>query len=149
RYGGTERRILGVTIPAAESAVARTRGHIGFIGTMRTVASHTFRTEVAKLNGDVRVSEVPAPLLAPIVEEGWEESEIARFAVARYVAQFDGIDTLVLGCTHYPLLRPAFLACVSDDIAVLNPASFVAERFADWLKRHPEFSPGGTGRMRI
>ena len=149
RYGGTERRILGVTIPAAEAAVAQTRGHIGLIGTGRTVASHTFRTEVHKLAPAVRVTEVPAPLLAPIVEEGWEEDEIARLAVSRYVAQFGDIDTLVLGCTHYPLLVRAFSQCVAPGVTILNPAPQVAHCFADWLGRHPEFAPAVGGKLRL
>jgi glutamate racemase len=149
RYGGGERRILGVTIPAAEAAVARTRGHIGFIGTKRTVASHTFRIEVRKLAPHVRVSEVAAPLLAPIVEEGWEETEIARLAVARYLEAFDDIDTLVLGCTHYPLLMRAFSESVPAGVEVLNPAACVAGRFVDWLARHPDFQSAGSGHLRI
>jgi glutamate racemase len=149
RYGGAERRVLGVTIPAAEAAVAQTRGHIGFIGTARTVASHTFRTEAHKLAPQVRITEVAAPLLAPIVEEGWEGDEIARLAVARYVAQFGDIDTLVLGCTHYPLLVGAFAQCVPAGVTILNPAPQVARRFADWLGRHPEFAPATGGNLRL
>jgi glutamate racemase len=149
RYGGNERRILGVTIPAAESAVAVTRGHIGLIGTARTVASHTFRTEAHKLAPDVRVTEVAAPLLAPIVEEGWECDEIARLAVSRYTAQFGDIDTLVLGCTHYPLLMRAFAECVTAGVTILNPAPQVASRFAEWLARHPEFAPSDAGSLRL
>lgn len=149
RYGGADRRVLGVTIPAAEAAVAQTRGHIGFIGTKRTVASHTFRIEVSKLAPQIQVTEVAAPLLAPIVEEGWEESELARLAVARYLESFGEIDTLVLGCTHYPLLLRAFLGSVSPGVAVLNPAAYVAARFVDWLERHPKFQAGGAGHLRI
>jgi glutamate racemase len=149
RYGGADRRVLGVTIPAAEIAVAQTRGHIGFIGTARTVASHTFRTEARKLASAARVTEVAAPLLAPIVEEGWEETELARLAVSRYVEQFGDIDTLVLGCTHYPLLERVFVQCVAPGVLVLNPAPYVARRFADWLARHGEFAPGGGGRLRL
>jgi glutamate racemase len=149
RYGSEERRILGVTIPAAEAAVGQTRGHIGFVGTARTVASHTFRTEVRKLNADVQVSEIAAPLLAPIVEEGWEETEIARLAVQRYVAKFGGIDTLVLGCTHYPLLERAFDELTPSDVRVLNPAAQVAERFRAWRERHPGLAPVGSGRLRV
>jgi glutamate racemase len=149
RYGGSGRRILGVTIPAAEAAVAQTRGHIGLIGTARTVASHTFRTEVHKLAPQVRVSEVAAPLLAPIVEEGWEQSEIARLSVERYVAHFGDIDTLVLGCTHYPLLQRVFEQCVRPDVRILNPAPQVAARFSEWLARHPDFAPTSEGRLRI
>lgn len=149
RYGSAERRILGVTIPAAEVAVAQTRGHIGFVGTARTVASHTFRTEVRKLDAGVQVSEVAAPLLAPIVEEAWEDTEIARLAVAQYVARFSGIDTLVLGCTHYPLLERAFDALTPQDVKVLNPAPHVAERFRAWRDRHPGLAPAGSGRLRV
>ncbi len=149
RYGGAERRILGVTIPAAEEAVARTRGHIGLIGTARTVSSHTFRTEVGKLAPDVRVSEVAAPLLAPLVEEGWEDSDIARLAVARYVSAFAEIDTLVLGCTHYPLLASAFAQSVPAGTQILDPAPFVAARFVDWLRHHRGFTGVGSGALRI
>ena len=149
RYGTAERRVLGVTIPAAEAAVGMTRGHIGFLGTARTVASHTFRTEVGKLNAAVRVSEVAAPLLAPLVEEAWEETDIARLAVARYVEQFAGIDTLVLGCTHYPLLENAFRAIAPAGVEVLNPAPQVAERFAAWRKKYPALAPVGRGNLRV
>jgi glutamate racemase len=149
RYGSDERRILGVTIPAAEAAVGMTRGHIGFVGTARTVASHTFRTEVRKLNTEVRVSEVAAPLLAPIVEEGWEETDIARSAVQRYLERFSEIDTLVLGCTHYPLLERAFQELTPASVQVLNPAPEVAQRFRAWRERHPGFAPAGKGTLRV
>lgn len=149
RYGSAERRILGVTIPAAEAAVSRTRGHIGFVGTARTVASHTFRTEVRKLNTDVKITEVAAPLLAPIVEEGWEDTDIARLAVQRYLEKFDGADTLVLGCTHYPLLERAFNELTPSEVTVLNPAPEVAERFRAWRERHPGFAPAGSGKLRV
>ncbi|MDP2314803.1 MAG: aspartate/glutamate racemase family protein [Pseudomonadota bacterium] len=146
--GATPRRILGVTIPAAEAAVAQSRGHIGVIGTARTVSSGTFATELAKL-GPHRVTQRAAPLLAPIVEEGWEDSAIARLAVARYVAELGDIDTLVLGCTHYPLLRAAFEATLPEGVAILDPAPFVAARLSDWLDRHPGFVAPGTGTLRV
>ena len=149
RYGSAERRVLGVTIPAAETAVGMTRGHIGFLGTARTVASHTFSTEVRKLNAAVQVSEVAAPLLAPLVEEAWEETDIARLAVARYVEQFAGIDTLVLGCTHYPLLENAFREIAPDGVQVLNPAPQVAARFAAWREKYPALAPAGRGHLRV
>lgn len=149
RYGGAQRRILGVTIPAAENAVAVTRGHIGFLGTTRAVASHTFRTEVRKLDPAACVTEAAAPLLAPIVEEGCEEGDIARLAVARYLAQVGDVDTLVLGCTHYPLLIGIFRECLNPSVTLLDPAPFVAARFAGWLERHPEFQTGGSGRLRV
>jgi len=148
RYNNADRRILGVTIPAAEAAVAVSNGgRIGFLGTRLTVASHTFRTELAKLAPHLQVTEVAAPLLAPIVEEGWEESEIARLAVAQYLAEVGEVETLVLGCTHYPLLRGVLEQSLSPNVTILDPAPFVAERLREWLERHPDFrdpAPQGT-----
>lgn len=142
------RRILGVTIPAAEYAVASSRGHIGVIGTQRTISSGTFAMEVAKL-GPHRVTALAAPLLTPIVEEGWEESEVARLAVARYVARYRDIDTLLLACTHYPLLVDAFQAALPPSVRVLDPSPFVAERLVDWLERHPGYAAPGEGALRV
>lgn len=148
RYSGDNVRVLGVTIPAAESAVEVTRGRIGFLGTERTVASGTFTTEVRKLSASITVVEGSAPLLAPLVEEGWEETDVARTAVARYVRALGEVDTLVLGCTHYPLLRPAFEAALPPSVALLDPAPYVAGRLAEWLQRHPGFSDPAGGRLR-
>lgn len=148
RYAGpgSPRRILGVSVPAAEVAVRSSAGHIGVIGTSRTIASGTFALEIGKL-GSHRVTQRAAPLLAAIVEEGWEDTDIARQAVARYLVGLEDIDTLVLGCTHYPLLMNAFRAATSATL--LDPAPFVAERLADWLVRHPGFDDAGTGQNRF
>ena len=148
RYAGpgSMRRVLGVSIPAAEAAVAASEGHIGIVATHRTVASSTCVIEIGKL-GPHRVTQHAAPLLAPIVEEGWEDTDIARQAVARYLATLNGVDTLLLGCTHYPLLMPAFAAATKARI--LDPAPYVADRLADWLVRHPGFDAPGRGALRV
>jgi glutamate racemase len=147
---GSTRRVLGVTIPAAEAAVAASAGEIGVIGTARTIASGTFELEIAKL-GPHRVTARAAPLLAPLVEEGWEETDIARQAVARYLVGLEHVDTLVLGCTHYPLLARAFEGATRA--RVLDPAPFVAERLQAWLARHPGFDeprpPRERGALRV
>ncbi len=151
RYAPTPngpRRVLGVTIPAAQAAVAVSRGHIGVLGTARTVASGTFVTELGKL-GPHRVTQRAAPLLAPIVEEGWEDTDIARLAVERYMADLQGVDTLVLGCTHYPLLMPAIVAAAPAGMTVLDPAPAVAARLVEWAGRHPGFAVEGTGELRV
>lgn len=141
------RRILGVTIPAAEQAVQLSDGRIGLVATHRTVASGVFAMEVAKL-GPHAVEQRAAPLLAGIVEEGWEDSDLAREAVRRYTDGMD-VDTVVLGCTHYPFLTDAFRRALPG-VRVLDPAPFVAERLVDWLARHPELAPGeGNGGLRL
>ena len=142
------RRVLGVTIPTAEAAVAISRGHIGIIGTARTIQSGTFVTEIAKLSPH-RVTSHPAPLLTPIVEQAWEDTDIARLAVERYVAAFRDVDTLVLACTHYPLLRDAFEAAIPSGVQILDPSMHVAQRLANWLDRHPGFVPNGRGELRV
>lgn len=142
------RRILGVTIPTAEAAVRHRPRHIGIIGTARTVQSGTFSTELAKLSS-VQVTEVAAPLLAPIVEEGWERTDIAQQAVAQYVAAFTDIDLLVLACTHYPLLYAAFCRAASPGVFVLDPSAHIAESLSNWLARHPGFVAQRTGALRV
>ncbi len=143
-----DRRVLGVTIPGAELAVQQSAGHIGIIATARTVASGTYATEIGKL-GPHRVTQRAAPLLAAIVEEGWEDTDIARDAVRRYVADLGGIDTLLLGCTHFPFLRSAFEAALPSAVAVLDPAPFVAQRLVDWIARHSGFDQPGSGALRL
>ena len=142
------RRVLGVTIPTAEAAVAVSAGHIGIIGTQRTIQSGTFVTEIAKLSR-YRVTAHAAPLLAPIVEQAWEQTDIAKQAVARYVSDFKHVDTLVLACTHYPLLIDAFMAAVPSGIRILDPSAYVAERLAHWLAQHPGFVKQGRGSLDV
>ncbi len=142
------RRILGVTIPTAEAAVHISTRHIGIIGTTRTVQSGTFATEIAKLSTH-RVTQVAAPLLAPIVEEGWERTDIAKQAVQRYVSAFEAIDTLVLACTHYPLLHDAFRAAAPDGVQILDPSPHVANSLLEWLRRHPGFVEPTGSNLRV
>jgi glutamate racemase len=146
RYAGDRLRILGVTIPGAEIAVRSTDGHVGLLATARTVVSRTYETEIHKLAPEVRVTALAAPLLAPIVEEGWEDTDIARLAVERYLADLGPVDTLLLGCTHYPLLMRLFAALHPR---VVDPAPYLADRLVDWLDRHPGFDDGGTGRLVV
>jgi glutamate racemase len=149
RYAGpgSTRRVLGVTIPAVEAAVAVSAGHIGVLGTARTVSSGTFVEEIRKL-GAHRVTQRAAPLLAPLVEEGWEATDIARQAVARYLEGLEDVDTLVLGCTHYPLLLPVFEGATRAK--VLDPSGSVAERLRGWLARHGEFDAAtGTAALKV
>jgi glutamate racemase len=151
RYAGpgSDRRVLGVTIPGAEAAVAAGPGRIGVLATARTVASRTYVTEIHKLDPAREVVQLAAPLLAPLVEEGWERDELARLAVARYLEALGPVDVLLLGCTHYPLLRPVFDALVPPDTRVVDPAPWLARRLVDWLARHPGFDEPGAGRLRV
>lgn len=101
--------VLGVIEPGARAAVAATRtGRIGVLGTASTVASGAYPRAVARCAATAEVVSVAAPLLVPLVEEGWLEGEVTTLVVERYLDALRGasVDTLVLGCTHYPMLRP-------------------------------------------
>ncbi|MEN0062054.1 MAG: glutamate racemase [Myxococcota bacterium] len=143
------RRVLGVTIPGAELATQQSRGHIGILATRRTVESRTYCAEIAKLS-DHRVTQRSAPLLAHVVEEGFESHDIARLALQEYLADLTHIDTLLLGCTHYPLLRPLIEAVLPDDVSIVDPGPYVATALRSWLDRHPSFdTPDETGSLRM
>ncbi|MBA3461365.1 MAG: glutamate racemase [Deltaproteobacteria bacterium] len=128
--------VIGAVEPGAMSALAATRnGHLGVIGTLGTIRSNAYATAIAARDPAVKLTALACPLLVPLAEEGWTDDEIARLVAKRYLAQlFAGdkqIDTLVLGCTHYPLLKNV-LADVATElagqpVAVVDSASAMAE----------------------
>lgn len=99
--------VLGVITAGARAAVAASKsGGIGVIGTTGTISSGAYPLEIGKLDPGARVHGNPAPLLVPLAEEGWLEGDVPRAAAARYIGPLvrEGIDVLLLGCTHYPIL---------------------------------------------
>jgi glutamate racemase len=130
--------VLGVTTPGGRAAAAASRnGRIGVIGTRATVASGAFEREIRANRPDAHVISRPCPLFVPLVEEGWEDSEVARMVAASYLEPFrgEGVDTMVLGCTHYPLLRPVIRELVGDGVTLVDPGEETAREVADLLAR--------------
>lgn len=120
---------IGVIGPGARRAVERSRsGRIGVIGTRATVGSAAYTVAIHALAPDAEVFSRACPLLVPLAEEGWVEGEVARAVAESYLAPLleAGIDTLVLGCTHYPLLRPTLAAVAGPDVALVDSAETVA-----------------------
>jgi glutamate racemase len=148
---GDARRILGVTIPTAEAAVAGSSGPIAVLGTARTVASGTFAAEIHKLDPTRAVVQRAAPLWAPMVEEGLCDGPLARLAVRHSLDGLAECPTLVLGCTHYPLLASLIREEVGGASTVLDPSAAIADATARWLERHPSFGArvGTGGGLRI
>jgi glutamate racemase len=147
---GSNRRVLGVTIPGAQAAARVSRGHIGVLATARTVSSGTYITEIHKINPALQVSQVAAPMLAPLVEEGLDRGPIADGLVRYYLDKLpDDVDTLLLGCTHYPHLLPVFAGATKPGISLVDPATEVATSLQDWLDRHPSFDTPGSGALRV
>lgn len=121
--------VLGVVGPGAqEAARASSTGRIGVIGTRGTVQSEAYQNAILAIRRDARVFAVPAPLLVPLVEEGHLDDEFTRLALERYLGPLleKGVDTLVLGCTHYPLLEAAIRRHVGAAVHVIDSARATA-----------------------
>ncbi len=136
-------RVLGVIRPTAEVIGAYTHtGHVGVMGTKGTVQSGSYGLEIGKFFPDVKVYQQACPLWVPIIEAGEHESEAADYLVEKYLnellAQSPDIDTVLLACTHYPLLAPKILEYLPEGIRLISQGSIVAESLADYLHRHPE-----------
>jgi glutamate racemase len=127
--------VIGVVEPGAQSALAASRNrHIGVIGTLATIGSNAYPRTIRALAPTAVVTAVACPLLVPLAEEGWTDDDIARAVAQRYLArlfaQDPAIDTLVLGCTHYPLLAGVLAetaaALAGHEVAIVDSASVMA-----------------------
>jgi glutamate racemase len=121
--------VVGVIAPGAGAAISRTRsGRVGVIGTPGTIRSGAYQRALEQLRPDVRVSVKACPLFVPLAEEGWTEGEVPRLVAREYLAGFsgEGVDVLVLGCTHYPLLRGVISGVVGEGIALVDSAEATA-----------------------
>ena len=130
--------VTGVILPGAQAAVAKTRsGHVGVIGTRATIKSGAYEKALRALNPEVRVTARACPLLVPLIEEGWLESAITDEIIMQYLEPLlqDKIDTLVLGCTHYPLLRRAVERLLGGEVTLVDSAENCAQAVRTLLLR--------------
>ena len=136
--------VTGVILPGAQAAVAATRaGHVGVIGTRATINSGAYERALRSLDSKIRVTARACPLLVPLIEEGWLERPITDQIIMQYVGPLvdEGIDTLVLGCTHYPLLRSAIARLLGDTITLVDSAQNCANAVRELLIREDLRAP--------
>jgi glutamate racemase len=136
--------VTGVILPGARAAIAATRtGHIGVIGTRATINSGAYERALRSLKPEIRVTARACPLLVPLIEEGWLECPITDQIIMQYVGPLvdEGIDTLVLGCTHYPLLRNAMARLLGDSITLVDSAQNCANTVRELLIREDLRAP--------
>ena len=139
------RRVLGVIRPTAEVVgnVTETK-HIGIMATPGTISAQSYEVELAKLFPDVYVHGQACPMWVPLVEYGESNGEGADFFVQKYLnellEQDQQIDSIVLACTHYPLLRPKIEQYLPEGITLLSQGELVATSLKDYLHRHPEMN---------
>jgi len=128
--------IFGVIIPGAQAALKRSRNHrIGVIGTTTTVRSQAYSRAILARDDSARVFARACPLLVPLVEEGWTDNKITQAILRAYLSPIlrRQIDTLVLGCTHYPLLKKVIRSVVGKDVALVDSAASCAQFLSERL----------------
>jgi glutamate racemase len=128
--------VIGVVEPGARAAVAvTTRGRIGVIGTVGTIKSGAYERAIRAINSDVFITARACPLFVPLVEEGWTDHEATRLIARQYLEPLVAadIDTLVLGCTHYPLLKPLLRDVLGPDVRLIDSAEETAAETARTL----------------
>jgi glutamate racemase len=139
--------VTGVIEPGARAAAeATSNGAVGVIGTLGTIGSGAYQRAL-KANASVRaVVAQPCPLLVPLVEEGWLDGEITEMVVRRYAEPLlrEGVDTLVLGCTHYPLLKPVLRKVMGPDVRLVDSAEATARRVRSILRKRGLLADGPT-----
>lgn len=144
-----DRRVLGVIRPTVEALEKVTRtGSVGLLGTPGTVASQSYDIEIAKLYPSMRFSSVAAPMWVSLVENLEADGPGADYFVQRDIQRLldkdPRIDTVILGCTHYPVLMPKIRRYMPEGITVLAQGAIVADSLVDYLRRHPDMDAAIT-----
>lgn len=142
--------VVGVIEPGAKTAVRCTRnGKVGVIGTEATIASGAYTRALKHLAPNLEIYTRACPLFVPLAEEGWIDNEVAKAAARRYLASLkrSGIDTLVLGCTHYPLLTSVIAETVGPKVQLVDSAGTTAQEVRRLLQQHKLVRNNGPGSM--
>ena len=143
------RRVLGIIRPTAESIGQLTHSrHVGILATEGTIRSNSYDMEIGKLFPDIKVTGQPCPLWAAIVEANEADSPGANYFVKKRIDQLMRrdplIDTIILGCTHYPLLMNSIVRNVPDAVRVMPQGTYVADSLNSYLQRHPDIEANIT-----
>ena len=137
------RRVLGVIRPTEECVGEISKNqHIGVLATAGTIKSESYPLEIHKLFPEIQVSGTACPMWVSLVENNESQDEGADYFIRKYINQLlskdPQIDTVILGCTHFPILLPKIRQYIPEHISVIAQGEYVAESLKDYLKRHPE-----------
>ena len=131
--------LFGVVVPGVEEALRSTKNkRVGVIGTAGTVRSGAYERMLRERDAEIRIFSKACPHFVPLAEEGWTDNEVAHQAAKRYLTELVelGIDSLVLGCTHYPLLKRCIGTTVGEEIRLVDPAKATAQHMMAFLQEH-------------
>lgn len=139
------RRVLGVIRPTVECVGEISKNqHIGVLATAGTIKSESYPLEIHKLFPEIQVSGTACPMWVSLVENNESQDEGADYFIRKYINQLlskdPQIDTVILGCTHFPILLPKIRQYIPEHISVIAQGEYVAESLKDYLKRHPEMN---------
>jgi glutamate racemase len=140
--------VVGVIDPPSREAALRTRSKkVGVIGTRATVNSQAYVKAIGKIDPSIEVFSQACPLFVPVVEEGLQDDEVARVVVSKYLEGFkdSGIDVLVMGCTHYPILEGQIRGLLGDGIYIVNTGKETASNVKRLLEENGEARKSGKG----
>lgn len=144
--------VLDVITAGTDAALADNSQRIGIIGTLATIGSHAYDKALKAKNPEINVVSEACPLLVPLAEEGWIDNEVAQETLQIYLAPFkrNSPDTLILGCTHYPLFKDAIRRQLTNpDIRIIDSAVSIAQRTRKTLEKHNLANPqSATGNFR-
>ena len=143
--------VIGVIEPGARAAIQASKtGRIGVIGTETTIKSGAYRRMIERLEPGARVFSKACPLFVPLAEEGWVDNEVARLTADSYLADLknEGIDTLLLGCTHYPLLKKTLARVIGEGVTLIDSAIETAREIEKTLAEGAISSPADASPKR-
>ena len=141
--------VIGVIAPGTDAALKQTRGHIGIIGTEGTIRGGEYERQLRNQKANLTVTSLACPLFVSLAEEGWTNGDIANAVALRYLACLkNGPDTLILGCTHYPLLVDA-ISNALPGVQLVDSATYTALAVAQTLKEHDLLRKDGAGQSRF
>jgi glutamate racemase len=137
--------VLGVIEPGAEAAVKESKNCIGVIGTTATISSGAYEKSILVRKPEAKIIAKDCPLFVPLVEEGWINHEVTRLVAAEYLLPLKekGIDSLVLGCTHYPVLKGVISDVLGNSIRLIDSAEVITEKVYSILESLGWFNDSG------
>jgi glutamate racemase len=151
-YVGTKAKVLNVIDPVVDYIKEHYDGKtVGLIGTKQTVLSNVYKKKVDALDKNIYLKSLATPLLAPMIEEGFFDNNISESIIDSYLSDpaLDGIEALILGCTHYPLIKNQICKYYENDVEILDTSEIVAHSLRAWLEQHYLVNEKGTGKRQF
>lgn len=139
--------IIEVVGPGVESCIKATENNIvGVIGTQATIESGAYEKRIKAVRPDIKVYSKACPLFVPLAEEGWTKNEVAKKTAEIYLKELteSGMDSIILGCTHYPLLKACIGETVGEKVKIVNPAAATAKKMKEFLEKNNMLNNGNT-----